>query len=137
MTEFTLNEQLKKDTHSILACGDFHLLLHRNQSLPWFIVVPKTSAVEWFEMSQDLQIKLADLIRKLSLFLQTEFQCDKVNTASIGNVVSQLHVHVIGRSHNDPLWPDVVWGNTLPESIYSEQELQQWPIKLRHALESL
>ena len=134
MTTFSLNSQLEQDTHKILSCDNFFVLLHRNKSLPWFIVVPKITETEWFELPQEMQTKLANLLRKLGLFLQQEYQCDKINTASIGNVVSQLHIHVVGRFHNDPLWPDVVWGNDLPLSEYSETEVVSMPQKLRQAL---
>lgn len=137
MTEFTLDPRLANDTHELLSCDDFFVLLNKNKSLPWFIVVPKVAATEWFDLSQELQSQLANLLRKLALFLQQEHQCDKINTASIGNVVSQLHVHVIGRFHHDPLWPDVVWGQELPFSGYSENELSELPQKLRQALEVL
>lgn len=137
MTAFILNPQLEKDTHQLLSCGDFYVLLHRNKSLPWFIVVPKSPVIEWFELPQDLQLKLANLTRKLSLFLQQKYSCDKVNTASIGNVVSQLHIHVIGRFHDDSLWPDVVWGKPLPEAVYTAQDVLDLAQELRQALEVL
>ena len=56
------------------------------------------------------QGELLELINALSLFVKNHFRVDKLNIASIGNVVSQLHVHVIGRHHADPCWPNVVWG---------------------------
>lgn len=46
----------------------------------------------------------------LALFIESVFEVEKMNIASIGNVVSQLHIHVVGRHHNDPCWPNVVWG---------------------------
>lgn len=137
MTSFSLNPQLEADTHQLLSCDDFYVLLHKNKTLPWFIVVPKNTVTEWYELPELLQQELAGLTRKLSLYLKQNHQCDKINTASIGNVVSQLHVHVIGRFKEDPLWPDVAWGNALPDSSYSHQELADWAKQLRAALKVL
>lgn len=137
MTQFELNAQLAKDTHQLLSCNDFYVLLHRNKTLPWFIVVPKYPATEWYHFNQEVQLKMANLMRKLSLFLEQSHSCQKINTATIGNVVNQFHLHVIGRYHDDPLWPDVVWGHELPIQKYSDDEVLQMAESLRQALRLL
>jgi diadenosine tetraphosphate (Ap4A) HIT family hydrolase len=59
----------------------------------------------------------------LSSALKQKLSCDKVNIAAIGNVVSQFHLHVIGRWRTDPYWPGVVWGRSSIEEEYSLSEI--------------
>ena len=110
MNDFTLAPQLKEDCF-ILSEGPGSLLLLLDNSLvPWFILVPKTDKTEWYQLDGVQQDIIQQQINELSRFIQQEYQVDKLNVASIGNIVSQLHIHVVGRYKNDFCWPDVVWG---------------------------
>lgn len=120
MPEFTLDPQLKADCHVLGMLDDHYLLLLDNALLPWFILVPKTSATEIFELDATQQTELLASISALSQFVKTTFPVEKLNVASIGNKVKQLHVHVIGRNPSDFCWPDVVWGRTERESYTSK-----------------
>jgi diadenosine tetraphosphate (Ap4A) HIT family hydrolase len=51
------------------------------------------------------------------------YQCKRVNVAAIGNLVPQLHLHIVGRREDDPCWPGVVWGQDLPEAAWSSDTL--------------
>ncbi len=82
----------------------------KKTSLPWLVLVPDTDRTEIFELSTDEQQQLLDNISKLSAFMKQTYTIDKLNVASIGNVVSQLHVHIIGRRKDDFCWPGVAWG---------------------------
>ncbi len=108
---FEINKQLQKDTHYLIKKDGFHLLLHKNASIPWVIIVPETDVIEVFDLPQSQRQDLNDLTKQISTYFQKIFSITKINVAAIGNVVSQLHIHVIGRKKGDACWPDVVWGN--------------------------
>ena len=78
---------------------------------------------EIFKLETIQQQQLQITINQLAQFVESNFNTDKLNIATIGNVVSQLHVHVIGRYTNDFCWPQPVWGKT-QFSEYSAEELQ-------------
>ena len=74
------------------------------------MIVPKTDVIEWYQLDDNLQLKINQLINQLSRFLKEMLNADKVNVSTIGNVVEQMHVHVVGRKKDDFCWPDVIWG---------------------------
>jgi len=82
----------------------------RNSLFPWFVVVPDTSEIEFYKLESDLQTKVLNQINLVSRFIEQAYSTDKINIASIGNIVSQLHVHIVGRYKSDICWPGVVWG---------------------------
>jgi len=110
MTDFTLHEKLSNDCIELGMLQDSLLLLMNNSLVPWFIIVPKTSKLELYELSEREQAALHQNINLLSEFMVNNFRIDKLNVASIGNIVNQMHIHVIGRQREDYCWPDVVWG---------------------------
>jgi diadenosine tetraphosphate (Ap4A) HIT family hydrolase len=112
MEAFSLDPQLAKDC-IVLAESDTSLLLLMNNALvPWFILVPRTSETELHALDAATQAALLKEITLLAGQVKTVFAIDKMNIAAIGNVVQQLHVHVIGRRHTDYCWPNVVWGRS-------------------------
>lgn len=110
MTDFQLDPRLASDC-IILGETDLSLLLLMDNSLlPWFILVPKRNETEIFELAKADQLTLLEEINLLSGFLKTAMKAEKLNVAAIGNIVRQLHIHVVGRSSTDFRWPNVVWG---------------------------
>lgn len=112
MTTFKLAKQLKHDCHWMGKLNACHLLLLNNALVPWFILVPETDITEFHELDVTQQQALQTNINAISRFIQSEFSVSKLNTATIGNIVQQLHIHVIGRHEEDYCWPGVVWGRT-------------------------
>ncbi|MDH3974691.1 MAG: HIT family protein [Deltaproteobacteria bacterium] len=110
---FKLHSRLKEDCH-ILGQSELSLLLLMNDlRYPWFIMVPKRPDIkEIFQLSGEDQLQLARESANLAFALSTAFKGDKINIASLGNVVSQLHIHHIVRFKNDPAWPGPVWGHS-------------------------
>jgi diadenosine tetraphosphate (Ap4A) HIT family hydrolase len=134
MAMFTLDPRLQQDT---LVIGDFalcRLLLMNDAQFPWFILVPRRE-----EMSEVFQLDIADQqllwqeTSELAETLKDTFAADKMNVANLGNMVSQLHMHVIVRRRNDAAWPAPVWGK-LPAQPYSSEQLAAVMGKLRMAL---
>jgi diadenosine tetraphosphate (Ap4A) HIT family hydrolase len=105
-----LDPRLKSDCLELGNTGLCRLLLMNNRHLPWFILVPDTPCTEVCELDPDEQGRLWAEVNSIARFVRREFSPDKLNIAAIGNVVSQLHVHVVGRFTDDYCWPGVVWG---------------------------
>jgi diadenosine tetraphosphate (Ap4A) HIT family hydrolase len=132
MTTFKLNKQLEHDCHWMGKLKDCHLLLLDNALVPWFILVPESDITEFHELPDEQQLALLANINAISRFIQSEFIVTKLNTATIGNIVQQLHIHVIGRHEDDFCWPGVVWGRPEKQPYASEQvthitqTLQAW-----------
>jgi diadenosine tetraphosphate (Ap4A) HIT family hydrolase len=107
---FNIDERLIADCHVLQELDDMSLLLHNNADVLWFILVPHTDVVEFYQLSMQQQQNLCTQINRISELINNNFQFDKLNVATIGNVVSQMHIHIVARRKEDPYWPDVVWG---------------------------
>ena len=105
-----LDPKLKQDCHVLGYFDSNILLLMKNAYFPWFIIVPQSNKIEFYQLDAPLQIKILKQINQVSQFINDCYAVDKINIATLGNVVSQLHVHVVGRYHNDICWPGLVWG---------------------------
>lgn len=103
---FALDSRLQQDC---LLVGDFplcRLLLMNDSNYPWFILVPRREEVsELFQLDADDQRQLWQETTLLAEILKDTFAADKMNVATLGNVVSQLHVHVIVRRRDDVVGP--------------------------------
>ena len=108
--------------------GEFEtsvVILMNNKVAPWFVLVPKVVGVsELYELDAETQGKLLNEINNLSKFIKDHFSVDKLNVAAIGNIVKQLHIHVVARTENDYCWPGVVWGTDFSES-YRDEEVNE------------
>jgi len=133
MIEFKLDLRLQKDCF-ILAESDFFVVLLMNNSLvPWFILVPKTDCSEIYQLDDALQSKILAMINQISRFVSAEYKTDKLNVASIGNIVNQMHIHIVGRYKTDPYWPGVVWGAS-EKTAYELEKVKGIKMKLNSIL---
>jgi diadenosine tetraphosphate (Ap4A) HIT family hydrolase len=118
-TTWSLHPQLTQDT---LPVGDLPLsrvLLANDANYPWLILVPRRPGLtEIFDLEENEQVQLLGEIAKTARALKSITACEKLNIAAIGNVVAQLHVHVVARRHGDAAWPKPVWG-TVPPIVYA------------------
>lgn len=109
---FELHPQLAADTQPVARFPLCDVLLMDNANHPWLILVPRVpEAVELIDLDEDQQVELMREVAKASRVLQTVFQPQKLNVAALGNLVKQLHVHVIARFEDDIAWPRPVWGS--------------------------
>jgi diadenosine tetraphosphate (Ap4A) HIT family hydrolase len=123
MTDFAVHPQLLADCHVLGRLPATHLLLHKNAALPWFILVPETGRTNLLDLPEpERNAVLADC-KRVSDHLTGVLDCARVNVAWIGNLVAQLHVHVIGRSPGDPCWPRPVWGHLEAGRAYEPAEV--------------
>lgn len=109
------------------------MLLMNDARLPWFILVPHTEVQELYLLPAARQAELLARVNRLSAFIREELGADKLNVAAIGNVVRQLHVHVVGRRVDDHCWPGVVWG-TGPGQPYTGAAVSLLGTRLRDSL---
>ena len=124
MEDFIIHPRLKDDCF-ILGKLELSLLLLMNNSLvPWFILVPRTSAKEFSELNNEELVTLFTEIKSLSKYVKGNFNVSKLNVAAIGNVVSQFHVHIVGRNPSDYCWPGVVWGTEEKEKYTAARVLE-------------
>jgi len=105
-----LDPRLAADCHLLGLLGDTRLLLLDDARFPWFILVPATEVVELCDLEGAAREAVWAQVDEVSLLVRALFPVDKLNVAAIGNVVSQLHLHVVGRRRDDDCWPGVVWG---------------------------
>ena len=135
--EFSLAPQLQADTHKL---GDFPLctlLLMNDVHYPWFILVPRRAGVtEIYHLSEADQVQLLHESSALAQTASDLFAAKKMNVANLGNMVSQLHVHVIVRKEDDAAWPGPVWGK-VPAEPYSDAQLADIKQRLDGLLKSL
>lgn len=108
---FILDPKLEADTFAVTDFGFSTCRLMNDSRWPWLILVPrKAGAEEFFDLSagqqQDAMAEAALAGEKLKALTN----CTKINIALIGNIVRQLHIHVIARAEGDANWPGPVWG---------------------------
>lgn len=133
---FTLDERLARDSDLLIRLGLCELRLMRDSRWPWLVLVPQRGGVsEVFDLTPLDQAMLTFEQNTVAAMLKNVSGATKINVAAIGNVVRQLHVHVIARFEGDPNWPGPVWGyqQAIPYAADDQDALTQ---KLLKALES-
>jgi diadenosine tetraphosphate (Ap4A) HIT family hydrolase len=110
--DFSLDKRLAADTIPVGDLGLCSVLLMDDARFPWFILVPRRDGVgEVTDLSEEEGAQLMTEIRIATRVMLGLAKPDKVNVGALGNVVPQLHVHVVGRFRSDPAWPGPVWGH--------------------------
>lgn len=136
--EFVLNERLASGCVEVTRFHGCRVLLKNEANFPWFIVVPEVpEGIEDLHQLDDTtfaEVMLA--VRKVSRFTEAHFHPEKLNVACIGNIVRQMHIHVVGRSTDDPAWPGVVWAYE-GKRKYREGEAEEIVGALRKFLEEV
>ncbi|WP_413991596.1 HIT family protein [Labrys okinawensis] len=116
---FTLHPQILKDSIGIGDLPLSHVRLMNDSTHPWLLLMPKRADVsEIIDLDDADRVQLMAEIAQVCQVLKALTGCDKLNVASLGNLVPQLHVHVIARFRGDAAWPKPVWGQ-LPAVAYS------------------
>lgn len=122
---FTLHPRLATDTVEVTRLPLCRVLLMKDRRFPWLLLVPEREDVrEIAELPPVDRAELIEEIAQASEVLTRLFQPDKLNVGALGNVVPQLHVHVVARFSTDPAWPGPVWGSGTAVP-YAESELAE------------
>ncbi len=124
MSGAALHPQLLADCHHLGALSRCEVLLQRNAALHWFILVPRTALQDVLDLPPHERNEVLAECAAVSAFLKQVLGYTKVNVAGLGNVVPDMHLHVIGRSAGDPAWPQPVWGNLAEGGAYSGEQLE-------------
>ncbi len=126
--DFTLDPRLSADTLHIGDLALSRVLLMDDARFPWLILVPRRPEVsEITDLAGPDAAALWEEIRLTVGVMQSLAKPDKVNVAALGNVVAQLHVHVVGRFLSDPAWPGPVWGHgsRTPYPLHARAQLAE------------
>jgi diadenosine tetraphosphate (Ap4A) HIT family hydrolase len=99
------------------------VLLHKNRALPWFILVPQTAVTDLLDLPEPQRMAALHEAAIIGQFIKSHLGYTKINFAAIGNVVPQLHLHVVGRRPGDTCWPAPVWGHLVKSQEYSNQRV--------------
>jgi diadenosine tetraphosphate (Ap4A) HIT family hydrolase len=132
--EFTLDPRLAADTQLVGDLPLSRILLTDDTRFPWLILVPRRGGMrDLIDLSRDDQHALLDEINRCAHVLHAIDKPHKLNVAALGNVVAQLHVHVIARQTHDAAWPRPVW-NVGERIAFAPDALQTRLARLRTAL---
>ncbi|MFZ5639008.1 MAG: HIT domain-containing protein [Pseudomonadota bacterium] len=133
-TGWHLHPQLADDTHPLAHWPLCEVRLMDDANHPWLILVPRMeNATEITDLDADRQAELMREVDRACRALQAAVKPHKLNVAALGNVVPQLHVHVIARFRDDIAWPRPVWGTATAQPYSPEQLVERVEI-LRSAL---
>jgi len=132
---WTLDSQLAADTVPLGELALSSVRLVDDSQFPWVMLVPRRpGAVDLIDLAAADQALLTAEIDRVARALKAVTACDKLNVAALGNVVPQLHVHVIARRKNDLAWPKPVW-NVAPPRPYTPDALADTCAALRAAID--
>lgn len=135
-TNWVLHPQLAADTHPVANFSLCDLRLMDDANYAWLVLVPRVeAAVELVDLDPAQQAQLMAEASRCSRALQRLYRPHKLNVAALGNIVPQLHLHVIARQLDDPAWPTPVWGRVQARA-YETDALVARVRELRGALES-
>ena len=111
MSAFELDERLARDTELVSTLGLCQLRILKDSRWPWLMLVPQRNGMtEIFDLKPLDQALLTFETNMVGTALKTVTGATKINIGALGNIVRQLHVHVIARSEGDPNWPGPIWG---------------------------
>ena len=131
---FVLDPRLKADTQHVATLPLCDVLLMNDARFAWLILVPRLAAcTEILDLPEAERTQLWQEINQVAAALRETAPCDKLNIGALGNIVRQLHMHVIARKEGDAAWPGPVWGNGVAKP-YGIEELQSLKQGLRQSL---
>ena len=122
----TLNEELAKNSRFVTDLALCEVRIQNEARFPWIILVPKRDNIEEItDLTIEDQEQLLKELRMASNVMQEAFNADKLNIGALGNIVRQLHVHVIARYETDLAWPNPVWGYFELSTQYGADALER------------
>ncbi|WP_315724213.1 MULTISPECIES: HIT family protein [unclassified Bradyrhizobium] len=131
---WSLHPQLAKDTINIGDLPLSRVLVIKDANYPWLLLVPRREgAVEIIDLDEVAQAQLMTEITRVSRAVKEITKCDKLNVAALGNMVPQLHVHIIARRASDVAWPRPVWG-VAPPVPHDPQEVESFISAIRRKI---
>ena len=133
-SSWSLHEQLQQDTIDIGDLPLSRVLVVKDAHYPWLMLVPRRAdTTEIIDLDEVAQGQLMTEINRVGRALKEITKCDKLNVAALGNLVPQLHVHIIARRTTDAAWPRPVWG-VMPPLAHDAEEVQNFINALRRKI---
>ena len=130
---FKIDKKFLKSSHHIIELKLCTIMLYDNSKFPWVILIPKRNKItEITDLNSKDQILLMKEIVYVCRIMKKLFKTSKLNIEKIGNIVPQLHIHIIARSKKDSSWPLSVW--VVKGKSYSKLALKNLIEKLRKVL---
>jgi diadenosine tetraphosphate (Ap4A) HIT family hydrolase len=121
---FQVDLRLAESSTFITQLALSQVRLSHNAAFPWLLLIPQQdSLIEVIDLSPHDQHLLIQEIALVSQVMQKLFHPDKLNIATLGNLVPQLHIHIIARYQNDGAWPHPVWNSGVMKNYEPEQKL--------------
>ena len=118
---FKLDQRLDKDSEFIADWGEFSIRLMKDERFFWLLIIPRlTGVTEWHELPSKQATTLTKLIWYLSKEVKLIDKANKINVATLGNIVSQFHLHLIARHSGDAAWPGPVWGTGQAVPLFAD-----------------
>ncbi|MEM1284352.1 MAG: HIT family protein [Pseudomonadota bacterium] len=132
MIDFSLDDRLAADSLPLCETPDSLLRVIRDARFPWLILVPRHPGLaDLIDLAPEDEPAVMAVIRTASEALKAATGCDKLNVASLGNQVRQLHVHIIARFETDAAWPGPIWGVGKANPM---DALPDWAVTVQRAL---
>ena len=127
MTDFAIHPQLINDCVLLGRFSCSYVLLMNNAGAPWIILVPQNTvgATELIDLPHDEQQQLLQEVNLAAGIVKAQPGIEKLNIAALGNIVPQLHLHIVGRSPTDYCWPKLVWASD-PGPRYEDEAIAEW-----------
>ena len=127
---FKIHKKFEKTTHYIADLKLCQIRLQDNAKFPWIMLIPKRNKVsQILDLNRKDQIRLMDEIQYCSKIMKKNFTCDNLNVEKVGNIVPQLHIHIVPRHKKDPSWPLSIW--VVKGKPYSKFALAKMIVKLQ------
>ena len=127
---FKIHKKFEKTTHYIADLKLCQIRLQDNAKFPWIMLIPKKNKVsQILDLNRKDQIRLMDEIQYCSKIMKKNFTCDNLNVEKVGNIVPQLHIHIVPRHKKDPSWPLSIW--VVKGKPYSKFALSKMIVKLQ------
>ena len=127
---FKIHKKFEKTTHYIADLKLCQIRLQDNAKFPWIMLIPKRNKVsQILDLNRKDQIILMDEIQYCSKIMKKNFPCDNLNVEKVGNIVPQLHIHIVPRHKKDPSWPLSIW--VVKGKPYSKFALSKMIVKLQ------
>lgn len=134
MGGFALDARLEADSEHVMWLSLCELRLMNDSRWPWLILIPQRQTItEVHDLTPLDQTMLTFETNMAAEGLKRLTGCDKINTGALGNIVRQLHIHVIARNEGDPAWPGPVWGFG-PREPYQREVMHTFSARVQAAL---
>jgi diadenosine tetraphosphate (Ap4A) HIT family hydrolase len=133
---FQVDERIAASSVWVTDLSLSRLYFKNDANFPWLILVPRVeNASELYQLSEENRQLLIEEIAQVSKITEHYFRPDKLNVGALGNIVSQLHIHIVARFKEDKLWPHSIWQPGLAAENYEVEVLQAHVANLRERLD--